>query len=703
MHQEGYLKHQPACVARRDTVGSGDVLPFSVRTISQFGQKASGMLRRTFRRAGRIPPAVIVLALVTAGLAAAQVPEGSSGDAQLDSLLNLTISSASKYVQTTSEAPSSVTVITAEEIRLFGFRTIEDVLRTVRGFYVSNDHDYGYVGVRGFARPGDYNSRILLLVNGVATNDPVFGSASVGTEFAFNLASVERIEIVRGPASAVYGAGAIFGVVNLILRNGDNFDATRATIETGSFGLMRGEATWGTNWGNGWSLMVSGQAERDRGEDFYYSEYDAPQTNFGMARGMDGDKSESVLSQLSYRGFSMNAGVSSRAKTVPTGAWGVAFNDPREQTVDEMQFIGLRANTELSATSKLDVRLSYNGGDYHGQYPYDAVNYDASSGRVLGAEILWHADFPIGARVTAGGEYRRIQRAWYSSWIGPMVYSNRNVPSTAYSGFAEGELQVLETVRIDGGLRIDDYTGYSPTASPRIAMVCTPGGGPTLKLIYGVAFRVPNFYEAHYDDPLAGIKSNLLVQPEHMKTLEAVFEQRMTRALSASVSLYRYWMNDLIDEALDPVDSMNYFRNRGTIRTTGGEAEIVAVGTDGLRGTLSYCYDNAIDLLSNATLSNSPAHIFRCSLGGPLTPWLTASGFIMYESPRLTLNGPWTPGAWMVNARAAVTLLRGLVRLETNVTNLFDVRYLLPAGPEHRQTSLLQSGRTVTVGASVDF
>ena len=654
-------------------------------------------------RVSRVLTRVMALGILTSCLASAQESGGASGDIQLDSLLNLTVSSVSKYAQTTSEAPSSVTVITAEEIRLFGFRTIEDVLRTVRGFYVSNDHDYGYVGVRGFGRPGDFNSRLLLLVDGVVTNDPVFGSAYVGTEFAFNLASVERIEIVRGPASAVYGAGAMFGVVNLILRNGVNFDETRASAETGSGGLALGSATWGTNWGNGWSLMVSGQARRDRGEDYYFSEFDVPETNGGMARGVDGDRSASVLSQLRYKGFSMNAGLSSRTKIVPTAAWGVVFNDPRAQTVDEMQFLGLRAETELSSTSTLDVRVSYSGVDYHGQYPYHVVNYDASSGRTLGAEVLWHWDFPIGARLTAGAEFRRVARAWYSSWIGADVYANRDVPSSVSSGFAEGELQVFKQVRIVGGLRFDDYGDYRGSTSPRIALVCTPSGTTTLKVIYGGAYRIPNFYEAHYDDPIARIKSNPLLLPERIQTIEAVCEQRMTRVLSASVSLYRYSMNNLIDEDIDPVDSMSYFRNRGAIRATGVETELLAVGKNGIRASMSYCYNNSEDLGTQATLTNSPAHIFRCSLGGPLTPWLTASGFIMHESPRLTLKGPWTPGVWMVNANAAITLVPGSVRFEIAVHNLFDVRYMLPAGPEHEQTSIIQSGRLWSVGASLDF
>ena len=666
-------------------------------------EKSSFMLHRQSICAGRVLTGLIALAIVTSGPASGQGSGGASGDIQLDSLLNLTVSSVSKYAQTTSEAPSSVTVITAEEIRLFGFRTIEDVLKTVPGFYVSNDHDYGYVGVRGFGRPGDYNSRLLLLVNGVVTNDPVFGSAYTGTEFAFNLASVERIEIVRGPASAVYGTGAMFGVVNLILRNGVNFEGAHVSAEAGNAGLGRGGVTWGENWGTDWSVMVSAQAERTRGEDFYFKEFDSPQTNDGMARGLDGDQSASVLGQLRYKGFSMSAGVSSRTKDVPTAPYGVVFNDPRTQTVDEMQFLSLGAETALSSTSTLNVRLYQSGVDYHGQYPYDILNYDASSGRVLGAEVLLHWDFPIGARLTTGAEFRRITRARYSSWTDAAVYSSRDVPSSVYSGFAEGELQLVEPIRVVAGLRFDQYTEYGGSLSPRLALVCTPSGTTTLKVIYGAAHRVPNFYEAHYDDPLGGIKSNNLLLPERMQTVEADCDQRITSVLSASVSLYRYWMNNLIDQSLDPVDSLNYFLNLGSVRATGVESALLAVTKSGLRARLSYCYNNSEDLATETTLTNSPAHIFRLIVGGPLTSWLTGSGFIMHESPRLTLKGPWTPGYWSVDVTATVSPLPAPVRFEIIIRNLFDTPYFLPGGPELQQTSIIGSGRLWSVGASLDF
>ena len=104
-----------------------------------------------------------------------------------EQLVDLSIDSvysASAYAQKITEAPASVSIVTSDDIDAFGYRTLADVLRSVRGFYVTNDRNYSYLGVRGFSRPGDYNARILLLVDGHRMNDNVFGSALLGTEFA---------------------------------------------------------------------------------------------------------------------------------------------------------------------------------------------------------------------------------------------------------------------------------------------------------------------------------------------------------------------------------------------------------------------------------------------------------------------------------------------------------------------------------------
>lgn len=133
----------------------------------------------------------------------------------LDSLLNVKISTASKVEQTISEAPAAVTIVTSEDIKRYGYRTLNEVLATIQGFYISYDRNYSYVGVRGLGRPTDYNDRILLMIDGHKMNDSFYGSASVGTDLPIDFRSVHRIDIVRGPGSALYGTEAMLAVINI--------------------------------------------------------------------------------------------------------------------------------------------------------------------------------------------------------------------------------------------------------------------------------------------------------------------------------------------------------------------------------------------------------------------------------------------------------------------------------------------------------
>ncbi len=121
-------------------------------------------------------------------------------EVSLEDLLKTKISTASKYEQLVGDAPAAITIITQDEIRRFGYRTLQSVFSSVPGFYTSYDRTYSYLGVRGFGRPTDFNNRILLLLNGMQTNEAIFGSSLLETAFGIDLADVERIEIIRGPA-----------------------------------------------------------------------------------------------------------------------------------------------------------------------------------------------------------------------------------------------------------------------------------------------------------------------------------------------------------------------------------------------------------------------------------------------------------------------------------------------------------------------
>src|SRR3984885_208261 len=179
--------------------------------------------------------ALVLVLLLAPSAAEAQQPLPEMSLEELVRLDAGRVFGASERLQPVTEAPASVSFITAEDIARYGYRTLADILQGVRGMYVTNDRNFSYLGTRGFGNPGDSNSRVLLLVNGHRVNDNVYGQAEIGAEFGIDPALFERVEIIRGPASSLYGDSAFFAVVHVIT---GEYGSREKDVPTGSFGSL---------------------------------------------------------------------------------------------------------------------------------------------------------------------------------------------------------------------------------------------------------------------------------------------------------------------------------------------------------------------------------------------------------------------------------------------------------------------------------
>src|SRR5690349_10746163 len=317
-------------------------------------------LQRTQPR--KMNRALLLLFLAVCSLA--QNTPKDLADASLEELSSIQVFSASKHLQSAADAPAAVTIVTSEDIQKYGYRTLADILRTVRGFYITNDRNYSYIGVRGFGRPGDYNTRILLLVDGHRLNNNVYDEAMVGTEFPLDVDLIDRVEVIRGPASSLYGSNALFAVINVITKRADQIRGPELSFETGSYGTYKGRASYGTKLKD-LDALGSLSFYDSAGQILFFPTYDQPGTNNGTVRNHDYDRYFDALVTLSWQNIRLQALDSSRDKGLPTAPYGTIFNDPRTHTIDGHQFLDLSSERRVGA-ALINLRT------YYDRYAYDA-------------------------------------------------------------------------------------------------------------------------------------------------------------------------------------------------------------------------------------------------------------------------------------------------------------------------------------------
>ncbi len=401
---------------------------------------------------------------------------------------------ATKRVQPVTEAPSSVTIVTADDIARFGYRTLADILRGVRGLYVTDDRNYSYVGVRGFDRPGDYNTRVLVLVDGHRVNDDVFDQAPIGAELGIDPSTFERVEIIRGPASALYGTSAFFAVISITTKRGRDIDGVVVGAEGGSLGTERGHGVFGRHFTNGTDVAFSANLQHSNGNaSLFYPEFDAPETNNGIAVNSDAEDVRGATGRVTFGKFTVTGAYGWRQKQVPTASFDTLFNDPRLVTVDKRVWVDGEYDNTWHGTN-VTVRTYADGYWYSGVYPYAPLTGDGPAVIFTdyGTGTWWGVDSRATRQVaghetvTAGLEYRdnvrQNQGAAYTDDRMPAWTSN--VSTQVFSAYAQDEIRAGRFLLSAGG-RYDAYGGFNQV-TPRASVVFTPASTRSFKYLVRV-------------------------------------------------------------------------------------------------------------------------------------------------------------------------------------------------------------------------
>lgn len=303
----------------------------------------------------------------------AAATEDTLTELSIEELMAVPVVGASRYEQKQSAVAAAVTVITRDEIRAFGWRTLDQALASLPGMYTTYDRQYTYLGVRGFGLPGDFVTRVLVTIDGVRVNEPLFDGAPIGRMLPLDMDLVERIEFIPGPGGAVYGQNAMFGVVNVITRKGATLDGGELSLGWRAPQSSReARVSWGKRLDNDLELMLSASVLRSDGDDLWMDFGDA---GSGRVRGLDGERDQDFNLTANHGAWSFALAHGDRRKDDPTGVY---LSDPLNRGTfqsDRYTVAHLGWRGALSDSLSLSARVFAGDYRYESTLIYDGLPY----------------------------------------------------------------------------------------------------------------------------------------------------------------------------------------------------------------------------------------------------------------------------------------------------------------------------------------
>jgi len=538
-------------------------------------------------------------------------------DSKLDHLISLsleelvkletTIASASSH--TTKQAPAIVTLITAEDIKATGATNLVDVLEGVPGIHIRTSQ-FGFRPLVQFR--GTSATQTLLMINGASMKDLMWGFGIFWKGLPASM--IERVEIIRGPGSALFGADAAAGVINVITKTAGNIQKSEAGLRLGSYNSRASWMQHGDNW-SGYRVNLTAEVSATDGHDPVI-ESDA-QTLQDQSAGTDvslapgnahyGWRNEDVRFSMARNNWRFLADYM-RRRNLEIGLTGAGVLDPVTRADDSRYNLSLFYNNdELSKDWDLDAKLRYQYLDYNsgtgfqerppgyvdnsGSYPNGQINRMQSAERQLsietsalysgalnhslriGAGYIWQDLFYVGQQVNYGTGPNGLPLPPGGPLVDlsdtPYAFAPEKMRRIRYF-FLQDIWHFATDWEFTAGLRHDNYSDFGNTLNPRLALVWKTTPKLTSKLMYGSAFRDPSYLELFAETSRSLPNPDL--SPERSWTLDLSFSYAVRNNLQLNVNLYDFRQTDII-RAIDTGLAKNQFQNNGDHTIHGIELE----------------------------------------------------------------------------------------------------------------------------------
>ncbi len=649
------------------------------------------------------------------------------------------VEGASRRKENVDNAPNSVSIVDRTELRTLAYPTVAEALRGLPGVVLWDDRAYVGLGLRGISRIGSYGNRLLVMHDGIPTNDDWLGSSFSDYDGLTDLGDVERIELVHGPGAATYGTGAVSGVVNIVSRPAKQSGVELALgTAPGAVSRARIRGNWlGKSGANVWTSLSLGHSQ---GRDFYIPEYlgetsMAPGTEAGHARGLDGSLLGTLRGRAQYGKLSANWYYHARDKHIPGAQYDVLFGDKRTRQLDRRGFFELRAEPQLTPTLDATSRVALHRYAFNGYYPRRAgvvggLETDTYRSTWVTAEqrLRWVAHRRLA--LTLGASYENHFSVEQSvedgnGYILDQRGSNGR-PFRTGATYAMVDAQPGERHRVSLGARLDAYSTFGMSLSPRVTWLIHPYAAGHTRFLVARAFRAPSVYELYYNDGGYTQVANPDLRPEVTYSAELAHSHRFSPTVMASATLFTTRTSGLID--LVPVSTaagapLQFQSAVSPLVSTGLEAELRRDWRQGWLVAAAYSHTIARyvsdDRLSTWALLradttrrhvfNAPIHMLSLKGAAPLIDRrLTAASRITVEDGRWDRyenegDLPQRRTSPAVLWDVVLTGKQESLRLDYSfgVYNLLDWQLNYPVGGEFRQRTMPALGRSLLASLQV--
>jgi outer membrane receptor for ferrienterochelin and colicins len=624
------------------------------------------------------------------------------------------VTAVSRYAEKIDDAPSSVSIIDAQELRAFGYPTIAESLRGLRGVTLSNDRVYASAGIRALGQPNDYGNRLLVLSDGQALNDNLLNSSYIGSDGRVDLHDVDRIEVVRGPGSLLYGTGAFSGVINLVTRPRDEPNGVHLGVGVYDDTALHARAGFHYNYSPNAGIWASASAAHSEGIDVNVplKAPDGPPSQ--LAHGVDAFSSGGTAGRFWWGPVTGQWFYHQREQVAPVGAYSTNVGDSRSRYTDTRMMAEIRFEPHLSNSVQLMTRVHANRYTYLGLNQFtESNNIEHFYGTWFGGEARIIYSPSARLRITAGGEGQLHPEATLlgETHSGAVVtpYLNEHDPYRFGAGYAIVEGSPFPWLRASAGARVDVYSTFGPIVVPRAALIFHTSQNGVLKVMGGRAFRAPSIYEQAYNDngysEVRGVQParGITVGPESIYSSEIEYSHRFLEDWVALGAAHASYLTGLIDTIPDTPGSalVRYANSPTPSATVGGDVEIRREWRKGwmLSAMYGYQWSHFLDAsLANKQFVNAPSHL--ASLRGvvPVVRDLCSLGLrTRLEAPRrisVETADAMTRGAAILDATVSGNLRDYGLRYVFGVYNITDQRYEVPVTDNFQSRTMPQNGRT---------